>query len=153
MPVKTDKAKLLHYMETDIEPTPFSPNNDAVSIIDGNAVLVSVPDTFEEVAKMVLVTFQSVVVLILSRKHTTKLLSNHLKENVEVHHQNFYCQTQKPKRQGTGKVFFQTIITKHSFKNYYWNNGSLTNMQGNLRIVKFILFLVNDAVCLQAITD
>ena len=47
MPVTTDKAKFLHYLVSGIESTTVACK------IDGNGVLqsiVSVPDTFEEVA-------------------------------------------------------------------------------------------------------
>ena len=55
MPVKTDKSKLLHYLELGIVPTAERPS-DAVHIIEGNAMLqslVAIPDTFEELAESV----------------------------------------------------------------------------------------------------
>ena len=55
MPVKTDKSRLLHNLESSIEPTTDRPS-DAVHIIDGNAMLQSlkpIPDTFEELAEHV----------------------------------------------------------------------------------------------------
>lgn len=56
MPVKTDKAKLLHYIESSIEPLTTRPKGDIVHIVDGNAILqslVSIPDNFEDLAETV----------------------------------------------------------------------------------------------------
>ena len=53
MPVKTEKAKLLHSLESSTESTTTRPNKDTVHVIDGNAMLqsmVSIPDTFEQFA-------------------------------------------------------------------------------------------------------
>ena len=55
MPVKIDKSRLLHNLESSIEPT-TARTSDAVHIIDGNAMLQSlkpIPDTFEELAEHV----------------------------------------------------------------------------------------------------
>ena len=55
MPTKTDKSKLLHFLESHIEPTIDRPSN-AVHVIDGNAILQSltaIPGTFEELAESV----------------------------------------------------------------------------------------------------
>ena len=53
MPVKTDKAKLLHYLECSVEAILLRPNEDVVHIVDGNAVLqnlTSIPDNFKDLA-------------------------------------------------------------------------------------------------------
>ena len=55
MPTRTDKSKLLHYLESHIEPATDRPS-DAVHIIDGNTILqclTAIPDTFEELAESV----------------------------------------------------------------------------------------------------
>lgn len=56
LPVKTDKSKLLHLLESDVE-APLTPKlEDSVYIIDGNAVLhslVDIPPTFVQLAKKV----------------------------------------------------------------------------------------------------
>ena len=47
MPVKTDKAKLLHYLESSVEAILLRPKENVVHIVDGNAVLqnlTSIPD-------------------------------------------------------------------------------------------------------------
>ena len=56
MPVKTDKSKLLHFLESHIEPTVTSSKEGMVHVFDGNALLyslVAIPDTFEQVAEMI----------------------------------------------------------------------------------------------------
>lgn len=56
MPVKTDKSKLMHILESNIEPTTTHPRENVVHIFDGNATLQSlplVPDTFEQLAETV----------------------------------------------------------------------------------------------------
>ena len=63
MPVKTDKSKLLHYIESPIEVTPERPKDDVVYVFDGNALLQSltnIPDTFEGVAETVFNQLQKV---------------------------------------------------------------------------------------------
>ena len=54
---KTDKAKLLHYLESSVEALLLRPKEDVVHIVDGNAVLQSltlIPDNFEDLADAVL---------------------------------------------------------------------------------------------------
>ena len=56
MPVKTGKAKLLHYLESSVEALLLLSKEDVVHIIDGNAVLqslISIPDNFEDLADAV----------------------------------------------------------------------------------------------------
>ena len=57
MPVKTDKATLMHSIEAGIEPATKPPENEVVYVYDGNAALQSLPkslpDTFENLALMV----------------------------------------------------------------------------------------------------
>lgn len=55
MPVKTNKSKLLNYLEANTQPTADRPAF-AVHVIDGNTImqsLTAVPDTFEELAESV----------------------------------------------------------------------------------------------------
>ena len=56
-PSKTDKAKLMHSMESGIEPSNKPPESEMVYVYDGNATLQSLPkskpDTFEKLALMV----------------------------------------------------------------------------------------------------
>ena len=56
MPVKTDKVKLLHYLESSLEALLLRPKEDVVPVVDGNAVLqslTSIPDNFEDLADAV----------------------------------------------------------------------------------------------------
>lgn len=56
MPAKTEKAKLMHVLESTIQPQTIQPQENAVHVVDGNAILqsiISVPDTFEELAEYV----------------------------------------------------------------------------------------------------
>ena len=64
LPVKTDKAKLMHLLEAGVT-SPLAPKvDDSVYIMDGNAVLyalVDLPTTFEQVAKKVFELLPKVV--------------------------------------------------------------------------------------------
>lgn len=56
MPVKTEKAKLMHNLELGIEPATKPPESETVYVYDGNATLqslVSIPDSFDALAMMV----------------------------------------------------------------------------------------------------
>ena len=66
MPVKTDKSKLLHYIESSIELTTERPKDDVVYVFDGNATLqslINILDTFEGVADAILNQLPKVNVL------------------------------------------------------------------------------------------
>ena len=56
MPVKTEKAELLHHLEAGVELMTTPTNEPVAYVIDGNAslcVLSPIPDNFQGVAEMV----------------------------------------------------------------------------------------------------
>ena len=91
MPVKTEKAKLLHHLEAGVE-LMTTPNNEPVAyVIDGNAslyVLSPIPDNFQGVAEMVLdrLPKSSRVDFVTD---TYKQNSSHLSSNDEEHPRHF----------------------------------------------------------------
>ena len=63
MPVKTEKAKLLHHLEAGVELMTTPTNEPVAHVIDGNAslyVLSPIPDNFHKITKVYQVRFSVV---------------------------------------------------------------------------------------------